>query len=713
MDLFRLKEPTLSEFLQFSEEFTNKIDRLSVSSQNLAVYSTLLESNVIHSFSTNNKGMMALVAVFSTPAGLGCLVSHLRSVSGSQVDDILRLTAMVLRDADLPLMLEHGYSETANLIWGSRILNTASLRDFASDYQWLGDLKPYATWLANRMIVQNIADPKLFDRGVKLGAPKEFVAPFVAHPKFLTSLLSQLRPSQQEFILCHALIPLLSSSPPSTAAMLIELNIDPEMMCRVCYKLPVSVAMIRAAIVLARETTKLYHIVTQLFREWSNPINISTMALLNQQALTQLLIGATLSLTTDEAIRLSHTIPFTEGISNRLLSTSTSIRELGTLVGEVYAKRGGSNLEFGMNYSGYDWWVGRDELGEIEPQICTEEEEKIKNVLNFDAETRNGADSDDGEAKERDSDDEDSEEEVDPPYYLKDLLAYLMSEKYPEVFSALENGGELITRKAKFGTEVPQYAEEILNAACGLNDKFSITKFSEMRQSILNAVLIADPHQAQTVVRMFITGDWSLAQRQSLLAAMAYAAYELASGNTPSKGAQLPARLHNLFITDNEKKQLEGAAKPSKNLFSSVANKFFFPLLAAQPPLRKSSYDALVYAQWLRTLGLVVYQAYPTRFMPEMVSEMWSLLSTLIKQSALHESVVLDSVYASLSMIISVGRGIIVQSFPSEIGSVFDDLVAGLQSVDTAGPQTVQGGKAAAAQLAEMIQQINNKILNT
>ncbi|KNC34619.1 hypothetical protein FF38_09744, partial [Lucilia cuprina] len=71
-----------------------------------------------------------------------------------------------------------------------------------------------------------------------------------------------------------------------------------------------------------------------------------------------------------------------------------------------------------------------------------------------------------------DSDDDD-EEELRKPYFIKDLVKMLQSDEYNDHASALTYGANLVIQKSKFGSEVHQYSEELLKAACLLQDKFS------------------------------------------------------------------------------------------------------------------------------------------------------------------------------------------------------------------------------------------------
>jgi len=170
-----------------------------------------------------------------------------------------------------------------------------------------------------------------------------------------------------------------------------------------------------------------------------------------------------------------------------------------------------------------------------------------------------------------DSDPEDSEE--DPtlirrdkpraPVYIRDLIVGLRDiENYDHHRMALSTAANLIRRKANFGKEVIDHAEELASILMNLNDNFEIDNFEEMRQEALIAVLLAKPASvARIIAQSFFDGDYSIQQRTTMLTTLGLGARQLAgfkdkdteledasvesSTTFPSK--QLPPHLHKLY----------------------------------------------------------------------------------------------------------------------------------------------------------------------
>lgn len=120
----------------------------------------------------------------------------------------------------------------------------------------------------------------------------------------------------------------------------------------------------------------------------------------------------------------------------------------------------------------------------------------------------------------------------------------------------------MIRRKASFGTEVSENVEELATLLVGLSDKFELENFQELRLQGMIAVLVAQPLQmGQWFSRTFFEGDYSLAQRASILTTLGMGARELAGfkdqdaaptgaktaseNNFPSK--MLPDKLHKAY----------------------------------------------------------------------------------------------------------------------------------------------------------------------
>jgi telomere length regulation protein len=198
-----------------------------------------------------------------------------------------------------------------------------------------------------------------------------------------------------------------------------------------------------------------------------------------------------------------------------------------------------------------------------------------------------------------DSDAEDSDE--DPtlierdkptaPVYIRDLIAYLRdTENYHRQKLGLHTAHSLIRRKANFGAEVSDHVEELATLLVGLQDKFEIENFQDMRVQGMIAVLLSQPKKmAPWFSKTFFDGDYSLSQRASILTVLSISARELAgfkeqdsslttlkvpsSNLFPSK--KLPARLHKLYASEQQHHQA------IDSLSSELANTMIQPIAAS------------------------------------------------------------------------------------------------------------------------------------
>lgn len=143
------------------------------------------------------------------------------------------------------------------------------------------------------------------------------------------------------------------------------------------------------------------------------------------------------------------------------------------------------------------------------------------------------------------------------PVYVRDLIAYLRdSESYDKQRLGLQTAPVLVRRKANFGTEVSAHAEELAGLLVGLQDKFDMDDFVEGRQQAMIALVVAQPESmAPWFARTFFEGDYSLAQRTTVLVTLGLSARELAGYETseyqsaasfPSK--RLPEKLEQLYL---------------------------------------------------------------------------------------------------------------------------------------------------------------------
>ena len=196
-------------------------------------------------------------------------------------------------------------------------------------------------------------------------------------------------------------------------------------------------------------------------------------------------------------------------------------------------------------------------------------------------------DDDDLVPYEKGSDPEDSDDDptliqrnkIKPPVYIRDLIAFFRDvESYDKQKLAMQTAPVLIRRKANYGTEVSSHADELAGLLLGLQDKFEFDDFTDMKLQGMIALIVAQPKlMAPWFARTFFEGDYSFAQRTSVLIAIGLSCRELAGFDVsayqsaaafPSK--QLPKKIQQLYISatgeDNQQ------PLPSSNLKSLPPN---------------------------------------------------------------------------------------------------------------------------------------------
>ncbi|GKT98265.1 dna replication checkpoint protein tel2 [Fusarium langsethiae] len=185
----------------------------------------------------------------------------------------------------------------------------------------------------------------------------------------------------------------------------------------------------------------------------------------------------------------------------------------------------------------------------------------------------------------KDSDPEDSDDDATlvqrnkpkPPVYIRDLISYFRdSETYDKQLLALQTAPVLIRRKANYGTEVSFHADELAGLLVGIQDKFEIENFQDLRVQGMVALVISQPKtMAPWFARTFFEGDYSLYQRTSVLITLGLSARELAGFETsqyesaaafPSK--RLPEKMEQLYLGSSN----DNNALPSSRLKALPAN---------------------------------------------------------------------------------------------------------------------------------------------
>ncbi|KAI1461595.1 telomere length regulation protein-domain-containing protein [Annulohypoxylon moriforme] len=204
-----------------------------------------------------------------------------------------------------------------------------------------------------------------------------------------------------------------------------------------------------------------------------------------------------------------------------------------------------------------------------------------------------------------DSDAEDSDDDATlinrdkpkAPVYIRDLIAYLRdTENYDKQKLALTTAPTLIRRKANYGTEVSSHADELATLLVGLQDKYDLESFDDLRQQGMIAIVVAQPKKmGQWFAKTFFDGDYSLSQRASVLIVLGLSGREIAGYETseytsatqfPSK--MLPSKVEKHYITSSSSNRLESSTTSLKplppnaldNLAQTLSQTFLAPLAA-------------------------------------------------------------------------------------------------------------------------------------
>ncbi|KAI0515213.1 telomere length regulation protein [Xylaria bambusicola] len=132
------------------------------------------------------------------------------------------------------------------------------------------------------------------------------------------------------------------------------------------------------------------------------------------------------------------------------------------------------------------------------------------------------------------------------PVYIRDLINYLRDiESYDKQKLALTTAPTLIRRKANYGTEVISHAEELASLLVGLQDKFELENFYNLRLQGMVAVIVAQPEKmAPWFAKTFFDGDYSLSQRASILIVLGLSGREIAGFDASeyTLAAQFPSK---------------------------------------------------------------------------------------------------------------------------------------------------------------------------
>ncbi|UNI14642.1 telomere binding protein [Purpureocillium takamizusanense] len=393
--------------------------------------------------------------------------------------------------------------------------------------------------------------------------------------------------------------------------------------------------------VLAKNKETITTVLEKSLAQFGDQLYIKHAAILQQEAHTQILLLSAGYVARLSPIKLSMLLrsgTYLSAISNRIAATHARARFLGMAVGESLSgliDNKSKKLNFHMEEMDTDeaeWFKGlssiSDSVGSFDfllsssptlsppkpPKVVkpTSKTRKAKAKATVSApvpkaiieEVDSSDEEEDLKPYAKGSDPEDSDDDATlvqrnkpkAPVYIRDLITYLRdSENYDKQKLALQTAPVLIRRKANYGTEVSSHADELAGLLVGLQDRFDIEDFAEKRQQGMIALVVSQPKSmAPWFARTFFEGDYSLAQRTSILVTIGLSAREVAGYDTsqyqaaasfPSK--RLPGKIEQLYLDPSQKpnrlpaSQLRALpANAIDGIAQSVTSSFLAPLAA-------------------------------------------------------------------------------------------------------------------------------------
>ncbi|KAF4453874.1 hypothetical protein F53441_3560 [Fusarium austroafricanum] len=402
---------------------------------------------------------------------------------------------------------------------------------------------------------------------------------------------------------------------------------------------------IRRAVIaaVAQDRDAIISVLERSIAQFGDELYIRHSAILQQDAHTQILLlaaGYVHRMSPMKLTLLMRVGTYMNTISNRIGATQSRTQFLGLVVGESLSaliddKK--QRLDFKMEETNTeeaqqlkDLTKVFDPVGPIDPVLSTPELESItqkpktstsnkavqkkakqKKPLVTEVKPKaiieeidSSEEEDDLAPYSKDSDPEDSDDDATlvqrnkpkPPVYIRDLISYFRdSENYDKQLLSLQTAPVLIRRKANYGTEVSFHADELAGFLVGIQDKFEIENFQDLRLHGMVALVVSQPKtMAPWFARTFFEGDYSLHQRTSILITLGLSARELAgfemsqyqsAAAFPSK--RLPEKMEQLYLdSKNDSNALPSSqlkALPSNaldNIAQSLTSSFLAPLAA-------------------------------------------------------------------------------------------------------------------------------------
>ncbi|KAK0656706.1 telomere length regulation protein-domain-containing protein [Cercophora newfieldiana] len=353
----------------------------------------------------------------------------------------------------------------------------------------------------------------------------------------------------------------------------------------------------RAALaVVSQEKDSAVAVLEKSINQFGDQLYIKHSPMLQQEAHAQVLILAAGYLHKKSPLKLSMLLKssaWMNAISNRLAAPHLRARFLGMVVGEALSglvDKDDKKLNFKMEETerGEGKWYKDlvrvlDQVGTVDSLLKPQTEAPIPKKIRQAAPIKPSSQprqqgfiieelSDDELSDDDvvaygkpDSDEEDSDEDATlvrrdkpkAPVYIRDLIRYLRdTENYDHQKLALMTAPTLIRRKANYGKEVSEHAEELAGLLVGLQDKYEIENFDDLKLQGMIALVVAQPQaMGAWFSKTFFDGDYSVSQRASVLVVLGLSARELAGFETSEYAAAasfpsktLPERVEKLFI---------------------------------------------------------------------------------------------------------------------------------------------------------------------
>ncbi|TVY53561.1 DNA replication checkpoint protein tel2 [Lachnellula cervina] len=403
---------------------------------------------------------------------------------------------------------------------------------------------------------------------------------------------------------------------------------------------------IRRAVVtaLAEGKSDMETVLEKSLQQLGDQLYIKHTPTMQQEVHTQVLLLAAGQVNRKSPLRLAMMMrsgAHLNVVTNRLGSSSSRVRFLGMVVGEALSAlvdKGDKKMDFKvdeMSTAEAKWYKSlttiSDTIGSVDflksgivaPPTLKNQPRPLKPVKKpapFDGSSKiisiEEVDDDDEEEEsdddglvpyaKPDSDPEDSDEDATNiirdkstvPVYIRDLITYLRdTDNYDRQKLGLQTAAPLIRRKANFGTEVSSHAEELATLLVGIQDKYDMDEFQDLRLQGMIAILVALPlKMGQWFSKTFFDGDYSISQRASVLTTLGLGAREIAgfseeaSSLTSSKpqpvpsfpSKTLPESMHKIYASSPSPAKRQLQSTPISTLTTQLSNTIIAPMAASQ-----------------------------------------------------------------------------------------------------------------------------------